>query len=118
MCFQPPGQPADISNQGKSVTCTHHALANVIVDQLDADGVDVNHSHVVQTLIKRLRIEQDQQEKAEMEKKEAVWPDRFNNFSHTILTKDEKTKKWISVKIKAVEKVDRFDPTKKHVLTY
>ena len=94
-----------------SGTCTCHALANVIVDRLDADGVDINHSHVVQTLIKLL------QRKTSVDT-EAVWPDEFNNCEHTILTKDEETKEWIAVKINSVESVPEFNPTGKHVLTY
>ena len=89
-----------------SKTCTSHALANAVIEQLDADGLDVNHSHIVQTLIKFCEGE------------EAVWPEKFHGWKDPIITMDEETKQHIAVTIKTVEKVDDFSPAKKHVLVY
>ena len=89
-----------------SRTCTSHALANAVIEQLDADGLDLNHSHVVQTLIKFCKGD------------EAVWPHEFHDCKDTIITMDEETKQHIAVTIKVVKKVDDFSPAEKHVLVY
>ena len=81
-------------------------MANAIGDQLEADGIDINQSHVAQILINF------NQHVA------AVWPHRFHNYRKPILTKDQQTKKWVSIKIKTVEKVDSFSPKGRHVLAY
>ena len=89
-----------------SGTCTYHALANAVIEQLDADGLNLNHNHVVQTLIKFCKGD------------EAVWPDKFHDCKDTIITMDEETKQHIAVTIKVVEKVHDFSPAEKHVLVY
>lgn len=104
--MQPPSGSAYPLDQGISETCTCHALANAIADQLEADGIDINQSHVAHTLINF------KQHVA------AVWPHKFHNYRKPIITKDQKTKKWISIKIKTVEKVNSFSPKGRHVLAY
>ena len=94
-----------------SETCTCHAIANAIVDQLDAEGVDINQSHVVQTLIRICKNKSG---------RESAWPKMFHNCKETIITRDEETKEWIAVKIKTVKEVRRFKrrPETRHVLVY
>ena len=85
------------------------------MEQLDIVGIDLNYSHVVQTLIKFCGSK-------------AVWPHEFHNFNRTIITMDEETKQHIAVRIKTVEKVnveevdmeneDVLSPAYKYVLVY
>ena len=89
-----------------SSTCTAHALANAIIDQLDVHGVDVNHSHVVQTLIKFSRHGN------------AAWPYEIRDRTGTIITMDEGNKQGLAITMEEVEKVDEFSPDHKHVLVY
>ena len=104
--MQPPSGPAYPLDQGISETCTCHALANAVADQLEVDGIDINQSDVAQILINF------------NQHVSAVWPHEFHNYRTPIITKDQKTKKWISIKIKTVEKVDSFSSKGRHVLAY
>ena len=81
------------------------------MEQLDAVGIHVNHSHIVQNLIKLCKDGGP------------VWPDKFHDSKETFITMDERTKQHIVLKIKTVEEVDLkkvhdISPADKHVLVY
>ena len=104
--FQAPGIHATPSDQGRSNTCTCHALAKAIAELLDPMGIDVNITTVTSILINHI------------EHIGAIWPDKFHNHSKSIITMDQRSKKWIDIRIKSVEITKEFNSKEKHVLAY
>ena len=89
------------------MTCTCHALANAISDQLnDEYKIDIDPTRLANILVNN------------NQHVGAVWPDEYDSYIQPILTMDEKSKKWISIKIKTVKRVKHFIKTEKHVLSY
>ena len=89
------------------MTCTCHALANAIADQLnDEYQIDIDQTRLANVLVNN------------NQHVGAVWPDEYNNYSHPILAMDEKTKIWYSIKIKTVKRVEKFINAERHVLSY
>lgn len=73
---------------------------------MDQDGVDINQVNVVDILLSHNK------------NVAAVAPKEFHNYGKPIITMDQATKKYISIKISTVEEVDSFSSTGKHVLAY
>ena len=89
------------------MTCTCHALANAISAQLnDEYKIDIDPTRLANILVNN------------NQHVGAVWPDEYDNYIQPIITMDEKSKKWISIKIKTVKRVEEFIKTEKHVLSY
>ena len=89
------------------MTCTCHALANAIADQLNEEhNIDVNQKSIADILVNNNKHVG------------AVWPDIYNNYSHPILVMDENSEKWISINIKTVKRVEKFINGEKHLLAY
>ena len=47
-----------------------------------------------------------------------VWPDECDDYKETILTMDENSREWFSIKIKTVKRVENFINNERHVLSY
>lgn len=89
------------------MTCTCHAIANAISDQLnDEYKIDIDPTRLANILVNN------------NQHVGAVWPDDYDKYNRPILTMDEKSNKWISIKIKTVKRVGNFIKTEKHVLSY
>ena len=93
--------------QGHSWTCTLHALANTIADQLKSKSkIDIDPTRIVNILVN------------ENKHIGAVWPDKFDYCSKPIITMDKETKNWISIKIKTVKRVNFFISSESHILSH
>ena len=89
------------------MTCTCHAIANAIADQLnDESQIDIDPTRLANILV------------SNNEHVGAVWPDEYDNYIKTIITMDKKSGRWISIKIKTVKRVEKFINAERHVLSY
>ena len=89
------------------MTCTCHALANAIADQLnEKHNIDVDQKSIAHVLV------------TNNNHVGAEWPDKYNNYSQPILAMDENSKEWISINIKTVKRVEKFINGEKHLLAY
>ena len=103
-----PGAEAYPLDQGKSSTCTCHAIANAVADLLtDVHNFNINQDNLAQLLV---NINQSIG---------AVWPNFFDNHSLIIKgkQKEQRDPEWILLKI-TVKEVQSFSVTDKHVLAY
>ena len=101
-----PGSKAYPLNQGFSYTCTHHAIANAVADQLADKHIDIDQKIFAGILISNTGSIGP------------IWPHFFDNYHIPVLSMNETDKKWISVKINIVREVKEFSNTGKHVLAY
>ena len=105
--FQIPGGAAKVLNQGSSLTCTCHAIANAIADKLNEEhNIDVNQKILANILVNNNKHVGP------------VWPDIYDNYGQPILVMNENSKKWISINIKTVKRVEKFISGEKHLLAY
>ena len=101
--FPIPGSHAYPLNQGDSSTCSCHATANAVADQLADQGVDIDQKCLVHLLV---------QINGSIG---PVWPDFYDNVSIDMQVQNET--KWIRMKL-TVEAVGSFSKNNKHVLAY
>lgn len=101
-----PGSKAYPLNQGSSYTCTHHAIANAVADQLADKGIDIDQKSFASILISNTGSIGP------------VWPHFFDNYHIPVLIMNEADKKWIFVKIDIIREVKEFCNTGKYVLAY
>lgn len=104
--FQIPGGAAKVLNQGVSLTCTCHALANAITDQLNERNIDVSQESLADILVNNNKHIG------------AVWPDIYDNYGQSVLVKDKNSDVWYSINIKTVKRVKKFISGEKHLLAY
>lgn len=88
------------------MTCTCHALANAIADQLNEHNIDVSQESLAHILVNNNKHV------------EAVWPDIYDNYGQPVFLKDKNSGVWYSINIKTVKKVKKFISGEKHVLSY
>ena len=89
------------------MTCTCHALANAIADQLDHEShIDIDPMSLAKTLV------------SYNEHVGPVWPDDYDNYDRSLTTMDRKTEEWITIKIKTVKRVKKFINAERHILSY
>ena len=101
-----PGAKAYPLDQGKSSTCTCHAIANAVADQLtDVHNVNINQDYLAQLLVNNNQTIGP------------VWPHFFDNYSLLMKLRNQKYPEWILLKI-TVKEVQSFSVTDKHVLAY
>ena len=104
----PGGGPRNL-NQGLSNSCTCHALANAIANELDKIGIDVVQEHIVSILV------------TYSQHVGQVFPHNFDSFEEPILTMDQNSQKWILIRIETVKEIynlEDYTPDKSHVLAY
>lgn len=101
-----PGNRAYPLDQGLSDTCTCHAIANAVADQLAEKGINIDQSSFAQILVSNNGTIG------------AVWPHFFDNYHNDITIMNQVDKKWISVKIKSIIEVEKFSNTDKYILAY
>ena len=104
--IQIPGDKAYPLDQGLSDTCTCHAIANAVADQLADHKINIDQSSFAQNLVSNNQTIG------------AVWPHFYDNYHIPIIIKNDNSGEWISVKIKSVEEVKQFNDTDKFVLAY
>ena len=88
------------------MTCTCHALANAIVDQLNEHNIDVSQKSLACILVnnnKHIGV---------------VWPDIYDNYGQPVFVKDQNSGEWYSINIKTVKRVKKFINGEKHLLAY
>ena len=88
------------------MTCTCHALANAIVDQLNEHNIDVSQKSLACILVNNNKHIG------------AVWPDIYDNYGQPVFLKDKKSGVWYSINIKTVKRVKKFINGEKHLLAY
>ena len=88
------------------MTCTCHALANAIVDQLNEHNIDVSQKSLACILVNNNKHIG------------AVWPDIYDNYGQPVFVKDQNSGEWYSINIKTVKRVEKFINGEKHLLTY
>ena len=89
------------------MTCTCHALANAVADQLcHENDIDIDPVCVAGILVDR------------NEHVGAVWPDKYDNYDNSLTIIDRKTEEWININIKTVKRVKKFINGERHVLSY
>ena len=104
----PGGGPRNL-DQGFSSSCTCHALANAIANELDKNGIDVDQEHIVSILV------------TYKQHAGRTFPHDFHSFEEPIITKDNGSRKWIQINIETVMEIYNFEqyvPDKSHVLAY
>ena len=101
-----PGSKAYPLNQGCSYTCTHHAIANAVADQLADKHIDIDQNILAGILVSNTGSIG------------AVWPHFFDNYYMPVLIMNKADEKWIFVKIDIVREVKEFSNTSKYVLAY
>ena len=101
-----PSSKACPLNQGSSNTCTHHAIANAVADQLADKHVDIDQNAFATTLVSYVGSIGP------------VWPHFFDNFHIPVIIMNKADEQWISVKIDIVREVREFCNTGKYVLAY
>ena len=100
-----PGSKAHPLDQGDSKTCTCHAVANAVADQLANANIDIDQNFLAQWLV------------ANNQTIGPVWPHFFDNYPYPIPVKNRTNGKWISLKL-TVSEVEAFNNADKHVLAY
>ena len=101
--FPIPGSHAYPLNQGNSSTCSCHAIANAVADQLADQGVDIDQKCLVHLLV---------QINGSIG---PVWPDFYDNVCVDMQLQNET--KWIHIEL-TVKAVESFGEKHKHVLAY
>ena len=101
-----PGSKAYPLNQGCSYTCTQHAIANAVADQLADKHIDIDQNILAGILVSNTGSIG------------AVWPHFFDNYYMPVLIMNKADEKWIFVKIDIVREVEEFSNTSKYVLAY
>lgn len=100
-----PCQEAYPLDQGKSKTCTYHAIANAVADQLHERRYEIDQDILAQMLVASNQIIGP------------VWPHFFDNYSIPWKLINESNPEWISIKM-FVKEVEIFSNMEKHVLAY
>ena len=100
-----PGCKSCPLNQGLSKTCTCHAIANTVVDQLQDKNINTNQSSLADTLV------------AYKESIGAVWPNFYNKYPINIQMMNKNNLEWISIKTISVRTEEKVRDTDKYVLT-
>ena len=104
--FQIPGEKAYPLDQGLSDTCTCHAIANAVADQLADHKINIDQKSFAQNLVSNNQTIG------------AVWPHFYDNYHIPIIIKNDDNGEWISVKIKSVREVNELNDKDKFVLAY
>ena len=100
-----PGSKAFPLDQGDSNTCTCHAVANAVAEQLEDEEIDIDQNFLAKWLV------------ANNQTIGPVWPHFFDNYPYHILVQNRNNGEWISLKL-TVSEAESFSNTDKHVLAY